>query len=538
MLDINLIPNYKINNIRKFLNLSSKAHEVQIIHESLKPENIKRLANKMTNKELQLLEDIIAKGDPAVIIDKDLVTELKITDHLGLIYQLSDEEFGINYLFLYFLNSVLFDEHNYELRDLTTEERRYIFFNVDRVQQHQNLNNVSLHDALENKTVPELKDICRTYQIKGFSNKNKDSLIDLISKEFFEDSSILNQMFVGSSLAELVMLFNILDNDKNYFIDNSLILTEEMNLLDIDDFLMDYFMYFYDYRFDALVLPQDTRQHVIDFIDKQGGPKQFLNQFNERLSDDDMLKDLQHITEYIEDNFDGDLETLGEFDGEDYLFGQGDQARRQLINELIIEIESGLIDKEDILPLRIILGAVNLYGLVTKAHLLTLMRQFYDASFSEQDLQFNLDTLDPMGLFVQIRQFVLHPLMYDLFDNDEEVEEIGNHYYIPQTVDELIYYDRYHFYKADTAIKEFIFYLRSQLITTDDIEKGNLVDQILMLIRTLPHPDLILEFMNEFVENGIMKPITNDKLFNKKAKQAWNHLRVWALQGHSKYQLK
>lgn len=541
MLDINLIPKEKINNIRKFLSLPLNANHVQIIHESLEPKNIKKLANKMSKKELQLLEDIIAKGDSAVIIDKDLVQVLKLTNHLGFIYQLSAEEFGINYLFLHFLNSVLFDDKNYELRDLTTEERRYIFFNVRRVHEHHVFNDTSLNDALENKTIPELKDICRTYRIKGFSNKNKDALIDLVHQAFSKDFTVLEQMFKDASLIEIVMLFNILDSDHNYHIDNSLVHTEEMNLLNIEDFLMNYFMYFYDYQYDILVLPQDTRQHVIDFIDEHGGPKQFLNQYNDRLSDDDLFKDLQHISEYIEDNFDGDLEALDEFDDEEgYALGiaQSDQARRQLIDELIVEIESGLIDKEDILPLRIILGAVNLYGLVTKEHLLSLIRQFYDDSFSEQDLQLNLDMLDSTRLYIQVRQFVLHPVMYDLFDNDEEVIEIGKHYYIPDTVDELIYFDRYHFYKADIAIKEFIFYLRSQLVTTDDVVKGNLVDEILMMIRTLPHPDLILEFMNEFVKSGIMKPITNEKLFNKKAKQAWNHLRVWALQGYCKYQLK
>ncbi|MQJ60914.1 hypothetical protein EIZ81_24880, partial [Escherichia coli] len=92
--------------------------------------------------------------------------------------------------------------------------------------------------------------------------------------------------------------------------------------------------------------------------------------------------------------------------------------------------------------------------------------------------------------------------------------------------------DRHHYLKSDQAIKEITSYLRKQINMKNDIEKEKYVNEIIMLLRTIPTSKLIQPIMQLFIDNAILNNVQNDALLIEKATHARNHLRLWSLQGH------
>lgn len=66
----------------------------------------------------------------------------------------------------------------------------------------------------------------------------------------------------------------------------------------------------------------------------------------------------------------------------------------------------------------------------------------------------------------------------------------------------------------------------------NDIEKEKYVNEIIMLLRTIPTSKLIQPIMQLFIDNAILNIVQNDALLIEKATHARNHLRLWSLQGH------
>ncbi|MBR8864268.1 hypothetical protein HBQ49_01605 [Staphylococcus aureus] len=81
-------------------------------------------------------------------------------------------------------------------------------------------------------------------------------------------------------------------------------------------------------------------------------------------------------------------------------------------------------------------------------------------------------------------------------------------------------------------LKEFTSYLRKQINMKNDIEKEKYVNEIIMLLRTIPTSKLVQPIMQLFIDNAILNNVQNDALLIEKATHARNHLRLWSLQGH------
>ncbi|MBR9293278.1 hypothetical protein HBQ87_01460 [Staphylococcus aureus] len=75
-------------------------------------------------------------------------------------------------------------------------------------------------------------------------------------------------------------------------------------------------------------------------------------------------------------------------------------------------------------------------------------------------------------------------------------------------------------------------YLRKQINMKNDIEKEKYVNEIIMLLRTIPTSKLVQPIMQLFIDNAILNNVQNDALLIEKATHARNHLRLWSLQGH------
>lgn len=73
---------------------------------------------------------------------------------------------------------------------------------------------------------------------------------------------------------------------------------------------------------------------------------------------------------------------------------------------------------------------------------------------------------------------------------------------------------------------------RKQINMKNDIEKEKYVNEIIMLLRTIPTSKLVQPIMQLFIDKAILNNVQNDALLIEKATHAHNHLRLWSLQGH------
>ncbi|CDR64733.1 TPA: hypothetical protein RRM88_001271 [Staphylococcus argenteus] len=534
MIDVHFIYPGKLQNACEYFNLSSQKEGFEVTIHAFRPENIHKIYHDMDNSEQRFIETLISKGDPVTIVNSHDVNILKLTNHLGFVYQLNEDEFFVNNFFLRYINSEVLDNAYGEFESLDTINHMNLNEEVFRVRQHTRLNDVTLEQALLLKTNNELKSICRQYGIKGFSNKNKQHLVELIMAAFFNNNHIIEQVFSSATLFEFDILSSILESDANYRLNNELIEFEKLQLINFDNFLTSHFYYYYDFEYDCLILPNDVRKHIETFVNQVGNGdiKKAVNQFVNEQTIENSLSEFENALKLSMMDDEVDLDMLIENDDfED--FGTTDSLRNDAITQLISEIKKGLIDKKDILPLRIILGSVNLYGILSTNHLLYLLQRFYDATFSKEELQYSLDTLAGTELYYIEDDFVFHPVLFDVVESEASGIDISEEgYYVPASVEELIYYDRHHYLKSDKAIKEFTSYLRKQINMANDIEKEKYVNEIIMLLRTIPTPELIQPIMQLFIDNAILNNVQNDALLIEKATLARNHLRLWSLQGH------
>lgn len=72
---------------------------------------------------------------------------------------------------------------------------------------------------------------------------------------------------------------------------------------------------------------------------------------------------------------------------------------------------------------------------------------------------------------------------------------------------------------------------RKQINMKNDIEKEKCVNEIIMLLRTIPTSKLIQPIMQLFIDNAILNNVSSDALLIENATHARNHLRLWSLQG-------
>ncbi|HHO6114049.1 hypothetical protein LOQ52_07170 [Staphylococcus aureus] len=534
MLDVHFIYPGKLQNACEYFNLPTQKEGFEVTIHALRPESIHKIYHDMDKTEQKFIETLISNGNPVTIINKRDVNILKLTNHLGFVYQINEDEFFVNNLFLKYINSEVLDSAYGESEALDTIDHMHLNDEAFRVRQHTRLNDVTLEHALMLKTNDELKTICRQYGIKGFSNKNKQNLVELIMTAFFNNNHIIEQVFTNATLFEFDILSSILESDDNYRLNNELTKFEKLQLINFDNFLTSHFYYYYDFEYDCLILPNDVRKHIENFVNQVGNGdfEKVVNQFVDEQTIEKSLAEFEKALElsFMEDEVDLDM-LLEDDDFED--FGTTDSLRNDTITKLISEIKKGLIDKKDILPLRIILGSVNLYGILSTNHLLYLLQRFYDVTFSKAELQYSLDTLAGTELYYVEDDFVFHPVLFDVVESEASGIDISDDgYYVPASVEELIYYDRHHYLKSDSEIKAFTSYLRKQINMKNDIEKEKYVNEIIMLLRTIPTSKLIQPIMQLFIDNAILNAVQNDALLIEKATHARNYLRLWSLQGH------
>lgn len=299
-------------------------------------------------RQNKILETLISNGNPVTIINSHEVNILKLTNHLGFVIQINEDTFFVNNLFLSYINSEVLDSAYGEFETLDTKDHMHLNDEIFRVRQHTRLNDVTMEQALLLKTNDELKAICRQYGIKGFSNKNKQNLVKLIMTAFFNNNHIIEQVFSNASLFEFSILTGILESDDNYRLNNELITFENIHLMNPGTFLITHFYYYYDFEYDCLILPNDVRKHIENYVNQigDGDIKKAINKFIDEQTIKHSLADFENAIELSMMDDEAHFDILYNEDDDFEDFGTTDSLRSDAITQLISEIKKGLIDKK------------------------------------------------------------------------------------------------------------------------------------------------------------------------------------------------
>ncbi|MFO7105376.1 hypothetical protein MW702_00275, partial [Staphylococcus aureus] len=109
MLDVHFIYPGKLQNACEYFNLPTQKEGFEVTIHALRPENIHKIYHDMDKTEQKFIETLISNGNPVTIINKRDVNILKLTNHLGFVYQINEDEFFVNNLFLSYINSEVLD---------------------------------------------------------------------------------------------------------------------------------------------------------------------------------------------------------------------------------------------------------------------------------------------------------------------------------------------------------------------------------------------------------------------------------------------
>ncbi len=148
MLDVHFIYPRKLQNACEYFNLPTQKEGFEVTMHALRPENIHKIYHDMDKTEQKFIETLISNGNPVTIINKRDVNMLKLTNHLGFVYQINEDEFFVNNLFLSYINSEVLDSTYGEFEALDTIDHMHLNDEVFRVRQHTRLNDVTLEHAL------------------------------------------------------------------------------------------------------------------------------------------------------------------------------------------------------------------------------------------------------------------------------------------------------------------------------------------------------------------------------------------------------
>lgn len=117
---------------------------------------------------------------------------------------------------------------------------------------------------LETLSKEALKDICRNFDIKGFSSKNKDELVKLIVDTYFEDNTLLIKLLETLSSDHKLIFFDLAMSENNVTTFNR----------DIPDTLF----LFYPEENEYLVIPNDVKAHFKEYIEAHNEIKDDMKQ--------------------------------------------------------------------------------------------------------------------------------------------------------------------------------------------------------------------------------------------------------------------
>lgn len=546
MLDVtNRITSEQFSNLKQFLNLPQDYDELQAILQFYHDENILKLYNSMDQTEKNYISTFLKNNDSLILINKKKLKKLPILYKYGAITFINEDTFDVNNIILDAINRVALNEKYPELWQKTYREQLYIEKLHIQYKAINKFKDISLKEELDQYNIDSLKSICRHHNIKGFSNKRKALIIDLIVKKVFQDFTIIKEELSSMTPKIFDIFIDTYKSGKNVNTDYDL---EELNShlgIEFHIFAEGLFILRFDTYDGVIIIPKDVMEHFSKYVDSIGGIENviadlhalnnnedfFENEILDLLNDD---KDLPSFLGIEEENINEDaLKDLFSEKSINSIFTNtlNNLMREELVEDKITKIKKENKSSKEITLFRFYVAATNLYGVVSLQFISKLLKQLLNTSKTKNEIKLHIQSLDIKDFTVIKQGYLVHPLIAPYIDPTES-ESLPFDYYIPSSLKELLYYDIHEYYKETKVIKNFKKFLKQFLTTKDNEEINSHINLLLHELRSSPDPDQALMSIETMIDGEILRPIPEGQLITQFQK-IWNELRLWAAKGHT-----
>ncbi|MCI2791722.1 MULTISPECIES: hypothetical protein [Staphylococcus] len=499
-------------------------------------EGFKTLYNELNEAGQKKIEDLVKEGNQLTIIPIQEGNNIRLLIGFNILQHYSVDEYYISPSDLNLFNEQVFDNKYPEINDLSYEQdiqvRKHQMIYETRVELEQML---FYEHLVEHFTVDDLKDICRTYAIKGFSQKNKKQLAEMIHKRIMTDNEFLYNI--------LVELDSKNDNYKDTMIGqmrNSL--QDVVNPYPLEEII------FYHHPFmNILVIPFDLYERIIQFEDEwfETMADEFFDEMDE--DDEDEMTDEDYFIENqaLIKSLKADPEMANSKKGQELLqmfdaLNNGDEeALKQLLesDDSLFEDEPSM---EDDIAHYFCHLAVWFYGIVSTQHLAKLWKKYFNDKMSAKEIELECRrVLD--NRYIIKNHYVIHPLYRN--NVGEEMLEISNlvkDYYVPESLDamydEIVYEsdaeENPHVKNLKNTLKRY--YKGSAVLDTDD-----LLQEMVAMLKLIPDEKSIDYMVKDITENPELKFKNGaSQAFIKALQQVSPHVHVWLFKGHTRRELE
>ncbi|MHD0381576.1 hypothetical protein MUA31_01330 [Staphylococcus simulans] len=491
-----------IEVLMKYEDASTLSHDNLFKTKNVEAMLYQLFVKHMSQKERQIIERSIKTSEYMTFIEE------KDAQHMQLLAQthyLLPIQKSLNYIDNEFLNN-----YNYYILNgsptkfpelaQTAKDQNSIKYWVESGRRAKD--NMTLSEFLDvNFTVNQLKEICRTHKIKGFSKGPKKHIIHLVEQAFFESP---DNFIVGySKEAYQLLAYFILENRNS--IPKSI--AEDLNtdfwLIDTDRLNTIYF------------IPANTMKQIKDFFNTHK-----MNPLDYVRPEDQVL---------YQDSTKGTVKETTEVDTSHYTATDEDEA----IN-LEAKLERLLAQEEQLSPeCEFFAVLLNLYGVVPYQFATTLFNRFFNEAKSETEIK-TMAADHLKDILVSDNDYYIHPLIEEEYPNIlAHFEDIS--YFVPTSYEALLTAGELDTLNTNKNIRNTLkFFLK---LFKDDDMKEFLMD-IIVLQPLKRHTDITQ--LDQIIEELALEPEVrrfNNLEVKRHLKKLAYYLPLWKLRGHSQAEL-
>ncbi|MHD0396571.1 hypothetical protein ACY2DA_01630 [Staphylococcus simulans] len=264
--------------------------------------------------EKQVLESILKYHPEVTIIPEDKAESLNLLMETGFVYEIEKNAYYVDVDFLNDFNQYVLNNKYDAIPPLDDDEEEALYEMSSLMEARRDYESLELIDMLVEYNMTELKQICRDYQIKGFSKHNMQGLIAFIHETFTNNPSLI---FKNLTQNELSLLAYFVVEDSHV-----------IPLTHLDALSLKLFFIQIDHLYDALYMPPSILDEILNYFEEENkNPLDYLE-----VEDRELLEDIERYKKInnMPFNEEEDIETAISA----FVEAGKDEEMREMFNEI------------------------------------------------------------------------------------------------------------------------------------------------------------------------------------------------------------
>ncbi|GEP85719.1 Uncharacterised protein [Staphylococcus piscifermentans] len=457
-------------------------------------------AKEISTKEKKTIENLIKDTYYLAHIGEDEAKNLKYLSMTNYLLPIEKEVYYVDNEFLNNYNHYVLKDKYPELPAVSLEVKNTVSGDYLIEKERREEDNITFKDFLDfHYSVDELKNICRTHKIKGFSKGPKSHIIQLIEADFRANP---DNYLSGYPKSAYALLAYLIIEDRNSI---SFLRAHGLNLA--------FFIAAESFRGLTYYIPADTLGIVKSFFQEhQMDPSDYI-----KSEDKEFYEGLPALEEE-------DFDWEADIDWEKEL--------KDVDPELTEQAQSILEYLENMTPEgHVLTYLADIYGIVSYTFAAKMLNHLLEENNSEAEVKaIAKDTFEDSELKEQV---YINPALVDVYPDIEEYYE-DTPYYEPESLEDLTEYDDKHLHGQDPNTQDAIKFFRKLIKDNDEDFQLMSIDLLILSplksLITFEDADQILQELKN--ADSVRK--FNELEAKRQLKKIYNHIRLWKYRGHTK----